>query len=122
MHPPIELEGTDHTVPPLVVRDTMGIAKGGLRLPQLSVPLAIHTGFNGPRWAFLRGSSIPLPHEVLTQLYGTCEEYLRQFRAAAEQAVAAGVLLPGAVAPMIAEARALYCRMDLASNRMTGEI
>ena len=94
--PRIEVEAASEGTPPRIIRDTLGIAKGGVRLPEVAVPTAVHTGFNTPDWAFLRGSSQPFTLEQLTALYESPEDYLRRFRAAADAAVASGVLLPEA--------------------------
>ena len=102
--PRIEVEQAGNGIPHRIVRDAFGIALGGIRLPEVAVPTAVHTGFNTPDWAFLRGSSQPLTSEQLAALYDGRDDYLRQFRAAADAAVAAGILLPEAARESIRQA------------------
>lgn len=104
IQPRIEMETAGEGMPPRVVRDELGIARGGVRLPEISVPTAVHDGFNAPDWAFLRGSSRPLSAEQLSALYDGPDDYLGRFEAAAKAAVAAGVLLPGGAHASIQQA------------------
>jgi len=96
--------------PPEVVRDEHGIARGGIRLPQADVPLAQNSAIplTDDIWAFLGGSSHAFSNEKVLGLYGTKDEFLRRFSAAAERAVAAGVLLPRDVDGLVAEAEASW--------------
>ncbi|CAD7337950.1 hypothetical protein SPHS6_02240 [Sphingobium sp. S6] len=105
VQPRIEVEPASGGIPPRIVRDKLGIARGGVRLPEVAVPTAVHTGFNTPDWAFLRGSSQPLTWEQLAALYDGPEDYLRRFSEAAEAAVEAGVLLPEGARTSIQRAR-----------------
>jgi hypothetical protein len=97
---------------PEVVRDEHGIAKGGIRLPQVEAPVAtnssipVSTDFSGS----LRGSNRPFGAAKLDALYGSESQYLARFEAAAQRAVKAGVLLPRDVAPAIEEAAQEYRR------------
>ena len=44
-----------------IVRDSLGLAQGGIRLAQQDVPLRVNSGTNtGPGFCFLDGSSLPL--------------------------------------------------------------
>jgi hypothetical protein len=100
---PIEVGGD----PLDIVRDEHGIARGGLRLPQVDVPIATLSGSNdGPRLVQLVGMATPFPPERLRELYADHDDYVRRFRVAADAAVAAGYLLPLDAATMIAEAEA----------------
>ncbi len=101
----IEVEPANGSIPPRIVRDALGIARGGVRLPEVTVPTAVHTGFNTPDWAFLRGSSEPLTAEQLAALYEGPEDYLRRFSEAADAAVEAGILLPDAARASVQRAR-----------------
>jgi hypothetical protein len=96
--------------PPQVVRDEHGIATGGIRLPQVEVPLATNSAI--PRgegiFAVLGGSCAPFPVSKLRALYGDQATYLARFEAAAQRAVAAGVLRPRDVPLLVAEARGLW--------------
>ncbi|MGE0600125.1 MAG: alpha/beta hydrolase domain-containing protein [Dehalococcoidia bacterium] len=102
--PKLEIAGD----PAEVVRDEHGIAKGGVRLPQVEVPLAQNTAI--PRsdeiFEFLGGSSRSFPREKVLALYGTKANFLRLFGAAAQRAVEAGVLLQRDVPALVAEASA----------------
>jgi hypothetical protein len=113
---------TDGTPPPVqpkvefagdpadVVRDDHGIATGGIRLPQSDVPLAQNSAIplTDDIFAYLGGSSHAFPREKVHALYGNKEPFLARFEAAAQRAVAAGVLLPRDAAPLIAEAEAAW--------------
>jgi hypothetical protein len=107
---------------PAVVRDEHGIARGGIRLPQVEAPVAVNssvpvsTDFAGA----LRGSNHPFTAEQLDALYGDEAGYLARFEAAAQRAVDAGVLLPRDVAPAVAEAAAEYRRARAAHRAPTG--
>jgi len=102
VQPKVEFAGD----PPQVVRDAHGNAKGGIRLPQIEVPLATNSAIPlaNDVFAFLRGSCYPFNAEQLRELYGDKAAYLRNFEAAAQRAVDAGVLMPRDVAPLVAEA------------------
>ncbi len=106
VQPKVEFAGE----PAQVVRDEHGIAKGGIRLPQAAAPLATNTAIPLAEdvFAYLRGSSHPFTAEKLRTLYGTRAAYLTKFEAAAQRAVAAGVLMPRDVAPLVAEANAWW--------------
>ena len=89
--------------------DEGGNDLGGVRLPELQVPLATYTGWNlrdpsiglpGERVSFI-GSDIPFPQtksandprRCLRERYASRAEYLQRFRAAAEQLVGERFLL-----------------------------
>jgi hypothetical protein len=109
---------SDGTLPPIqpkvefagepleVVRDEHGNAKGGIRLPQVEVPLATNSAIPLAEdvFAYLRGSCHPFSAAKLRRLYGDKTAYLEQFEAAAQRAVDAGVLMPRDVAMLVAEA------------------
>jgi len=102
VQPKIEFAGD----PAEVVRDEQGIAKGGIRLPQAAVPLAQNSAIPlaDDVFAYLRGSCHPFTAEKLHTLYENKASFLAKFAAAAQRAVAAGVLLPRDVAGLLAEA------------------
>lgn len=95
-----------------VVRDEHGIAKGGIRLPQVAAPVAMNSSipvsedFAGR----LRGSNKVFGAEKLQSLYGDEATYLARFEEAAKRAVDAGVMLPRDIAPSVEEAKAEYRR------------
>ena len=104
--PKIEFAGD----PPEVVRDDHGMARGGLRLPQADVPLAQNSAIplTDDIFAYLGGSSHAFPREKVHALYGDKASFLAKFEAAAQRAVATGVLLPRDVAPLNTEADAAW--------------
>jgi hypothetical protein len=80
-----------------VALDDAGNALGGLRLPQVQVPLAAHAARSTPRRAddpasatrcSLTGTMRRFDSAEMKRLYGTRAEYLRRFNAAVDQAVA----------------------------------
>jgi len=102
IQPRIEFSGT----PPQVVRDEDGIAKGGIRLPQVDVPLAQNGAIplRDDVFAYLGGSSHPFGVEKIRARHGSREAFLARFEAAARAAVDAGVLRPREVDRLRAEA------------------
>lgn len=110
--PPIQPKVEFAGEPPEVVRDQHGIARGGIRLPQVEVPLATNSAIPlGPGiYPMLYGSCHPFRRERAVALYGNQATYLARFTEAAEAAVSAGVLRPRDVPKLIAEATALWPR------------
>jgi hypothetical protein len=76
------------------LRDEVGNARGGWRLPALDVPLATYRGSSTPRSDDARsrllcsgtGSAQPLTTAGLKSRYGSRAEYLRRFNAAVDEA------------------------------------
>lgn len=95
-----------------VIRDHHGIAKGGIRMPQVAAPVAMNssTPVTDDFAGRLRGSNRPFDAAMLHTLYGDEESYLSRFRQAAAAAVSAGVMLPRDVEPAVAEAACEYRR------------
>lgn len=106
VQPKIEFAGE----PPQVVRDGHGIARGGIRLPQVEAPLAKNSAI--PRgegiFALLGGSCEPFPADKVRELYGDEATFIARFEAAAHDAVDAGVLMPRDVPVLVAEAKRLW--------------
>lgn len=76
-----------------LIRDTLGIGTGGIRLPDTEVPVRMNTGLsNDPRMRRNRGVSQPFTDEQLMRLYPTHEDYVSKVVAAAEAAASAGVI------------------------------
>lgn len=110
------VEGTPPAGGPLLeivdgelARDDLGIALGGIRTPDVDVPIAVHSGTPRPEASVicsLFGSTTPLPPDVLASRYPDHDTYVAEVRASAEAAVEAGHLLPGAVEQLAAEAEA----------------
>jgi hypothetical protein len=91
------------TYPALVPQvDADGNDLGGVRMPEIAVPLATYTGWNlrapetgaPTELASLQGSWLPFPRAAVEQRYPTREDYLKKFEAAARQLVADRFLLP----------------------------
>lgn len=110
----IELTGE----PPVIARDDLGIAIGGVRNPLVDVPVATLTG-DPPGGASLEdlragsagicvlfGQTIPFDRTTLLARHGTADAYLEAFRRSADEAVAAGFLLRPDAEQLIAEAEA----------------
>jgi len=82
--------------------DADGHEVGGIRHPDVSVPLATFTGWNprhpsiGAPHLMLRatGSTIPWPREPILERYATREAFLSKIRAAAERLAAERYILP----------------------------
>lgn len=96
--------------------DEDGNEVGGIRLPELSVPVASYTGWN-PRHPTtggtgqimsMQGSTFPLPADEIGRRYGGRAEYERRVRLAAEQLAAERYVLPEDVEIVVANALARY--------------
>ena len=89
-----------------IVRDDLGIARGGIRTPAVDAPIAVHSGENPSDdiICVLFGSTEPLTDDQLSELYADHDEYVAQVTASAEQAVDDGYLLERHADAMIAEA------------------
>lgn len=88
------------------VRDAHGIAQGGVRLPQVEVPVATNSAIplEPTRGMLLRGSNAAFDANKLTALYGTESRYLSQFEQAVQRCVQFGVVLARDAAPLLEEA------------------
>ena len=81
--------------------DADGNDIGGLKTPQVAVPLAAHTGWNlrnpaigSPEELFsMVGSYFPFPRQTVIERYGNRTTYLSKVRAAAEKLVEGRYLL-----------------------------
>ena len=82
--------------PPTIRRDALGNARGGIRLPDLAVPVAAHSGVReGDVLAGLLGTSTPFSADELANLYASRDVYLKAYAEAVDTAVAAGVVVAG---------------------------
>ncbi len=95
--------------------DQHGNILGGLRLPDIDVPIATHTSANAPADLLdiisflgcgLGGSVSPLSKEQLKQLYPTHEDYVQKYTQAADKALKGGYLLQADYDSAIAKAKA----------------
>lgn len=77
---------------PAYVRDQYGNVEGGVRLPEVEVPIAHYVGNVGP--GGLAGSTEPFAPDPLRKLYPTHAVYVAKVSAAARAALRAGVILP----------------------------
>ena len=92
---------------PTVVRDAYGNALGGLRLPDVDVPIATDTGHTTlPGITAYIGTHVPFAKAVLDALYPTHADYVNKYRSYAQQAVAQGYLLQEDADEAIANAEA----------------
>ncbi len=100
--PRIEFDGS----PPQILRDADGMARGGVRLPQVDVPLAHNSAIQRTPDVFARltGSHESFSIEEIRRRYGTREVYLSRFEDASRAAADAGVILPREVEPLLTEA------------------
>lgn len=102
--PPKQARLTFEGSPARLRRDDQGIAQGGVRLPQIAVPAACHTGVDADGLLQMFGTTRPFPEGMLTRLYADRGTYARRLRDAANDAVAAGILLPADTEPLIESA------------------
>jgi len=66
---------------PLVARDALGLALGGIRIADLAVPTALNTGGNGgPSFCILFGTHVPFDQATLADLYPNHGNYVVQVR------------------------------------------
>jgi hypothetical protein len=84
-----------------IVRDDLGLARGGIRLAAVAVPIAKNTGDNvgavsatatGERNCRLMGSSEPFDSVRLASLYPTHEIYVAKVKEATEKLLKAGFI------------------------------
>jgi hypothetical protein len=91
----------------VIVRDSQGLARGGIRLPEVEVPIAAYKGTNEqPDLGWLGGSVTPFDRATLHALYPTRQNYLELYERAARAASRSGVLLPRDRDVMVERARA----------------
>lgn len=93
--------------PGRIARDRHGIAEGGVRTPDVDVPVSVLSGeappgAGGPGW--LVGSTTPLEPAELARLYGDADGYLTAFRRSTDEAIEAGFLLPAHRGELLAKA------------------
>ena len=77
-----------------IVRDQFGNALGGIRTPQVDVPIATISGL-GQSGGFcgLFGTTTPLAPTTIASLYPTHDAYVTAIRTAARKAVGAGFVI-----------------------------
>lgn len=105
---PLETASDDTTV---LVRDELGIVRGGVRNPLVDVPVVVTTGDpadppTGGDFGLcdLFGSTTAIDQATLLELHGSFDMYLEAFGASTAAAVEAGVLLQEDADELLAEA------------------
>ena len=106
IQPRIEFEDSSRTI----VRDEDGLAKGGIRLPQVEAPLAVNSAIplKPDIFAYLGGSCHPFSNEQVVARYGDRVSFLDKFESSAKSAVADGVLRPREVLRLTKEAKEIW--------------
>ena len=112
--PRVEMVASDPQ--PEVVRDEHGNAVGGIRLPDLEVPTASHSGFGtrreGSRFGFLYGTATDFDGEQLGALYPTSSRYVDAWNTALDRLIEQGIVLPEDAPAMRAQAGTWAARLD----------
>lgn len=87
--------------PPVLGRDEFGVARGGIRLADVEVPVAMNTGWNrggvppvSDTACQQAGTHVPFDAATLRRLYPTRDAYLQRVREATERNLREGFLLP----------------------------
>lgn len=100
--PKIEFFSED---PPIIARDELGIALGGIRLPEVEVPIALNSGVNsGATFCVLYGTYQPFDDETLRALYRNHGAYVSAFNRSVNENLRAGYITKEAALEMRAEA------------------
>lgn len=110
--PPAAPRGT-YSAPDTLTRNSLGIAEGAIRLPEVTTPVAVNTGSNIPTpggalfsvFCPLLGSNTILPQDTINGLYSGFGDYTSKVRAAAETVSGQGFVLPEDVSRLVDEAR-----------------
>lgn len=93
-----------------VARDDDGLARGGLRYPDVTVPVATLSGDAPPgsdMFCSLFGATTPFPPDELAERYGSSDAYVAEVEAAAEELEVAGLLLDADVPEVLDRARSV---------------
>ncbi len=94
--------------PPELARDHRGIALGGVRTPDVDVPVAVLSGDAPPgvsRLCALFGSTVPFEPRVLIDLYGDKSRYLAAYTDSLDATIASGFLLESDRGALLAHAQ-----------------
>lgn len=100
------LEVTSGT-PVAIVRDGDGIARGGIRIPPVDVPVEVLSGVPGSNpdlFCILLGSTTPLPPARLAELYASRADYEQRYATATDATIAAGFVRAADRGALLAEA------------------
>jgi hypothetical protein len=106
--PPVQPRITFDGDPEEIVRDDNGIARGGIRLPQVEVPLGHNSAIQRSPDIFARlvGYHESFTDEKVRELYGSRDAYLARYEEATRATEAASVVLPRDVDSLLAEGEA----------------
>jgi hypothetical protein len=89
--PPIEYTSA---TPPVIARDEMGNALGGIRMAEIAVPTAVNTGINsGTNFCRLYGSHVDFDQARIATLYPTHKAYVNAVKEITEKNLKAGYIL-----------------------------
>ncbi len=88
--PPLDVAGT----PLALVQDEFGNTTGGVRLPEVVVPIARYEAGGDRRCPADSGYTHPFLAEVLISMYPTHDDYVSKYQAAVQVAVESGILVP----------------------------
>src|SRR5262249_8438596 len=94
--------------PATITRDANGNALGGVRTPQVDVPIAALSGVgqSGSAFCFLFGTTVPFDDATLAALYPTHSTYVARFNKATSSATKAGFILKADAKLLKANAKA----------------
>ena len=94
--------------PPTIARDALGNALGGIRTPQVDVPIAALSGFgqSGSGFCGIFGTTVPFDAATLARLYPSHARYVAAVAKAARRVVRAGFLVDVDAAVIRATAKA----------------
>jgi hypothetical protein len=90
---PLQLSSS---APPQLARDRLGNALGGVRTPDVDVPIAALSGEAPPgvtRLCALFGSTVPFAASALVELYGDRSRYVAAYEESLDATIAQGFLL-----------------------------
>lgn len=103
--------GLSETGPPVIARDSLGNAVGGVRTPAVDVPVAALTGEAPPgasTLCSLFGSTVHFDDARLVELYGSKEGYLAAYTRSLDEAICARFLLGSDRAELLAQAEGFH--------------
>ena len=111
----IDTKSPPVSIPPItldeggIARDEIGNALGGVRLPDVVAPLAIHVGMKSElSAAALFGESTPLSAGRISELYPDAATFEKSWDGAVDDLAELGLVLPKAIAAVKARGRASY--------------
>ncbi len=88
--PPLDIAGA----PLVIAQDEFGNTAGGVRLPEVAVPIARYEAGGDPRCPAGSGYTHPFSADMLLAMYPTHDDYLSKYTAAVRAGVESGFLLP----------------------------